>query len=184
MPNNTIVGIDLSFRNTGLVVARPVHTALGYEIIDLCNVRTHKADKKKALFVAQDDVTECQKLYEGVSQAIASWNPTAAVVELPTAGAKGARANRCMGMATGMVAALAASTGLPFIWVQPDDSKIEMCGKRTASKEEMIRQAKKNWPKAPWPTSDAQAEHVADAAAALLVARRSDVYKLIRGKVE
>ena len=184
MPNNTIIGVDLSFRNTGLVIAAPTHTELGYDLLEVANVKTEKAAKKKALYVAQDDIQEAQALCKGIMDFIQSYDATAVVVELPTAGAKGARANRCMGMASGIIASIASETGLPFIWIQPEDSKMAFCGKKNAGKDDMMKRAQELWPTAPWPKNKGDLEHVADACAALLVARKSDIYKFMRGRAE
>lgn len=184
MPDNTLVGVDLSFRNTGLVLAKPEHSDRGYDVVDCKNVRTEKASKKKALYVAQDDVLQAQLLYDGIRDFIEAHKPTAVVVELPTAGAKGARSNRCMGMATGVIAGIAKETDLPFIWILPEDSKVALAGKKNASKKEMIKAAKELWPKFGWPGSETNDEHIADACAALLVARNSDIYKFMRGRAE
>lgn len=184
MPNNTIVAIDLSFRNAGALTARPAHTKVGYELLDCANIKTAKASKKKNLFVAQDDVLESQKLYAGLLAYIQNADPTLCVAEMPTAGAKGARANRCMGMATGVAAALVVVTGLPFVWVIPEDSKNIFCGKKNASKPEMMAKAQELWPEFTWPKTKGDFEHVADAAAALLVARDNEIYKFMRGRTE
>lgn len=182
--NSTIVGIDLGFRNTGLVHAAPTHTPIGYRILGHACVSTEKEAGKKGLFVAVDDVQQCQRLFAGVMDFITASDPGALVIELPTAGAKGARANRAMGIVTGMIGAISAATGLPSVWISPTDGKVAMCRKKTASKDEMMDAARALWPDAGWPATKGKFEHIADAAAALLAAKESDVYKLLRGRVE
>ena len=184
MPSNILVGIDLGFRSTGLVSAIPTHTEVGYDILGFECVKTEKASKKLKIYAAEDDVSQCQKLYQGVIKFINDVDPSAIVAELPTAGAQGARANRGMGIATGVIGAVAAATGLPFIWVTPTASKVELCGKKSVSKDEMMDTVRLTWPKVAWPKVKNRFEHIADAAAALLVARNSDVYKFMRGRVE
>ena len=75
MPNNTLIGIDLGFRNTGLVEAKPEHSERGYETLSCVNVRTEKASKKKALYTAQDDVSSAQALYSGIVDFIKALDP-------------------------------------------------------------------------------------------------------------
>lgn len=184
MAENKIVGVDLGFRNTGLVAAAPEHSDVGYSIDKFTCIKTERAGKKKAIFVAQDDVQQCQNLFTGVMEFIRQVDPTALAVELPTAGAKGARANRGMGIATGMAASVAAVTGLPVIWIYPEDSKKLVGGKKNASKDDMMNAVRNTWPQVEWPKAKNQFEHIADAAAALLVARCSDIYKFMRGSVD
>lgn len=183
MAENRIIGVDLGFRSTGLVAAVPDHSDAGYSIDRFVCIKTEKAGKKKAIFVAQDDVQQCQNLFNGVMEFIRQFDPTALAVELPTAGAKGARANRGMGIATGMAASVAAITGLPVIWVYPEDSKKLVGGKKNASKDDMMDAIRNMWPQEDWPKTKNQFEHIADAAAALLVAKYSDIYKFMRGNV-
>lgn len=184
MPDKIAVGIDLGFRHSGMVAAAPTHTQLGYEVLGFDCVVTKKESKKKSLYVAEDDVSQSMLLYRGIRAFLQKWDPTFIAVELPSAGAKGARANRGMGIATGIIAAIAEETGLPSVWVVPTDSKVAMCGTKTASKEDMQDKARELWPQVQWSTAADQFEHIADAAAALLVARGSAVYKLLRGSVE
>jgi Holliday junction resolvasome RuvABC endonuclease subunit len=182
--NNTLVGIDLGFRSTGLVEAVPVHTEIGYDVLSFECVKTEKQAAKKGLYVAVDDVQQCQKLYKEVAAFITRCDPTALVVELPTAGAKGARANRGMGIATGVMASVSAAMELPCVWIRPTEGKVALAGKKNASKEDMMGAVRVNWPDVDWPEEKNRLEHIADAAAALMAARDSDIYKLIRGRVE
>lgn len=137
------------------------------------------------MFVAEDDVTQCQQMWKEVDDYIRDaadlecGNVKAMCVELPNAGAKGARANRAMGIATGMVAGITAKWNLPSIWVAPRQSKLKVGGKADASKEEMQAAVRKLWPKFAWPTKQKDLEHIADAAAALIAAKESDVYKFL-----
>lgn len=184
MPTNKMIGVDLGFRSTGLVAAVPTRAEPGYTIDEVLCVKTEKANKKLGLFVAQDDVSQCQALFRDVMAFFDRHNPTAAVAELPTAGAKGARANRGMGIATGMIGAVAESLGIPFVWVVPEESKKVVCGKRNASKDEMMSTVTAMFPHVEWPKAKNRLEHVADAAAALLVGRTSNMYKLILERID
>lgn len=184
MPTNKVIGVDLGFRSTGLVAATPTRAQPGYKIDEVLCVKTEKANKKLGLFVAHDDVTQCQALFRDVMAFFAKHDPVAAVAELPTAGAKGARANRGMGIATGMIGAVAESIGIPFVWVMPVDSKKLLCGKKNASKDEMMDTIIGMFPDVGWPKAKNRLEHVADAAAALLVGRTSNIYKMILERIE
>jgi len=180
MSNNTLIGVDLGFRHTGLVAASPSKEVVyGYEILGHTCVHTQKADKKLGLYVAQDDVSQCQLMFAGVMKFIKEYDPKGVVAELPSAGAKGARANRGMGIATGVIGSVASALNLPFVWVTPADSKVVLCGLRNASKDDMMNKVKQMYPDAGWPKVKNEFEHIADAVGALMVAKKSDIYKFM-----
>ena len=178
-----IVGLDLGFRHTGLVVAEPDHSPAGYHLINwACFHTSNEGAKKHGLYVAVDDIQECKRIYRGVIDVINDVKATALVAETPSGGAKGARAARAMGIVTGVVAAISEQAGIPSVWVQPHQSKMQVGGKKNASKEEMEEAVFKIWPDFKWPKLEKELEHVCDAAAALVVAKSSDVYKYLRGR--
>lgn len=95
-------------------------------------------------------------------------------VEVPV-GSQSARAMASYGICVGILGALRA-TGIPFYEVTPTEVKLAGPGKKTATKQEMIKWATTQYPSAPWPTyrqkgeiliSEAKAEHMADAIAAI-----------------
>ena len=79
------------------------------------------------------------------------------------------------GVCVGVLGALRA-TGIPFFEVTPTEVKMASFGEKIATKKQMIQWAIKKHPEANWPTylengvmkiSEAKAEHMADATAAI-----------------
>jgi len=173
-----ILGIDPGFGAMGLAVVdvRPDWWEVRYHQA----VRTKRSARKRGVRVADDDAERARQLASALDEIIRTHRPMGAVVELPSGGARGARANRAMGIATGVVVAVLQLHGLPVEWVTPEDVK-SVTGGRHASKEavqEAVRQLLSwtcGWPEEPW----AQ-EHIADAAAAVLSAQDGMLVRMVR----
>lgn len=169
-----ILGIDAGFVAMGLVLAE------GRRILEARVLRTERGETKRAVRVADDDAERCQVLARGLWAALQEWRPAGAVVELPHAGAQGARANRSMGMATGIVVACLEVAKLPAEWVTPAHVKAA-AGSKGASKadvEEAVRAAF-DWCAAVVPKAASLREHVMDAAGALLAARQGTLLRAL-----
>lgn len=174
MTEPRVMAVDAGLQGMGVVVAE------GRTIIYAGTSRTQKSGKR-GLRVADDDADRCQQHARFLLGVIREWRPAGAVVELPGGGARGARANRSMGMATGVVAAILEATGLPVEWVPPADVKKAAGGRRDASKAEVEEAVRKafTWEAAP-PKTKAEAEHVFDAAGALLAAEHGTLMRALR----
>jgi len=185
MLKRCIAGIDLGFRHTGIVIGDPVKLTLsGYEVINSLCIHTEKADKKHKVYVSDDDVRCCQEMINKLDEMISLHEVAALAVEMPSGGGKGARALRCMGMASGMIAAYTEIKRLPVVWVRPEDIKKKVGGAGNASKKDIQNSIRELFPGFELPTVEKSREHVADAAAALIVARDTDIYKLLVMKQE
>lgn len=184
-----LLGIDAGFQAMGTVIVELGDMGDGdtafRQILFAETCRTKRTAKKRGIRVADDDAERCQKLARFLLDIICTHNPAGAVVELPSGGAKGARSNRAMGMATGVVVAVLEIAKLPAEWVTPQMVKKAATGRNDGSKEavqEAVQEAfdwgrgvggdkgrggdvRSHWPRHKW----AQ-EHVADAAAAVLAA--------------
>lgn len=169
-----ILAVDAGFQALGLVVVE------GERVQFALAVRTERTAKKRGVRVADDDAERCALLARSLAEVIAAHHPVAAVVELPTGGAQGARANRAMGMATGVVVAMLEQHRLPAEWVTPADVKKAATGRRDGSKDDVQRAVcdrlawGDHWPRHAW----AQ-EHVADAAAAFLAAQHGTLLRAV-----
>ncbi|WP_374712267.1 crossover junction endodeoxyribonuclease RuvC [Symbiobacterium terraclitae] len=174
MTEPTVMGIDAGLQGMGVVIAR------GRTIVYAGTSRTQKSGKK-GLRVADDDADRCQQHARFLLGVVQEWKPQGAVVELPSGGAQGARANRSMGLATGVVAAALEAAGLPAEWVTPGAVKKAATGRKDASKDEVEQAVRRafNWQAQP-PRTKAEAEHVFDAAGALLAAENGTLLRALR----
>lgn len=166
-----VVGFDPSLRNWGVAVG--VYDTdtrqLSIEHLDVIQpvlptgkqVRQNSQDLEAALQLCKGALP-----YAKATQAI--------FVEVPV-GSQSARAMASYGICIGVLGGLRAH-GIPFFEVTPTEVKMAAIGRKTATKAEMIQWAATRHPAAPWPKykqagelviSEAKAEHMADAIAAI-----------------
>lgn len=172
--------VDIGFAHSGIVI-------IDYDKVRAVRVITTKPDKtKQAVRCADDDVRRCQEMYRGVRQMLfADYKIKAMVVELPSSGAKGARAIGCMARAQGLVSALAVERDLPTEWVPPSHVKLATCNSRNASKEEVEQAVLKLYPELNdllIDVKNAEREHVCDAVGAWHAARTGQLGCMIRSR--
>ena len=162
-----VVGMDPSMRHWGLAYGtynlqtkEILITDLGLVEPTITKVKTVRQNSK--------DLSAAEQLYTG---AVASLEGAHTVfVEVPV-GSQSARAMAGYAICVGVLGAMRAE-GKSFIELTPNEVKLAGFGKATATKKEMISWASKAHPEAPWPTwrgqvNEAQAEHMADAVAAI-----------------
>jgi len=184
-----MAGIDLGLRSTGVVLGCPKSEEPGYTPDGSWCFQTESQAKKHGVYVANDNVRCCREIVRAVSGVLSANDVKAVAVELPSSGAKSSRAMAAMALATGMIAALSEFTAVPFVWVRPSESKRLFGGSKTATKKDMIAKAQELYGDAAWlgmenargrsTPPDSKAEHVADAWAALHVARDSNEYRMV-----
>ena len=167
-----IVGFDPSLRNWGIskgIMIPGQKPQIHIEEVDVINpeLPTGKQVRQNSL-----DLESAKQL---CSAALAAAKGAQAIfVEVPV-GSQSARAMASYGICVGVLGALRA-TGIPFFEVTPTEVKMASVGKKTATKLDMIQWAMARHPEANWPVykqkgetkvSEAKAEHMADATAAI-----------------
>lgn len=165
----------------------PAFTHTGWIIIDVkdssfvsCGcVSTKKQSKKKRIRVSDDDIRRCKKIAGKLIEVIDSYEPKAIALEAPSGGSLSSRSARCLGMATGIVATLESYTEIPFLYVTPNDVKVALCGKKNASKKDMMSKAKTIYPEIGELTKG-DMEHVADAIGVFKVVEEDPVIRMLR----
>jgi Holliday junction resolvasome RuvABC endonuclease subunit len=166
-----LVGQDPSLRNWGIAVGTYwLDTQqLFIESVHVTNpvLSSHKQVRQNSL-----DLESAAQLYRHA--AAMAKDAQAVFIEVPI-GSQSARAMASYGVCVGVLGALRES-GIPFFELTPTEVKLAGPGSKTASKQDMIRWATKTHPEANWPTylhngeeriSEAKAEHMADAVAAI-----------------
>ena len=171
-PGIRVVGFDPSLRNWGIskgIFVPGTVSQLRIEEVDVINpeLPTGKQVRQNSL-----DLESAKQLCAAALSA--AKGAQAIFVEVPV-GSQSARAMASYGICVGVLGALRA-TGIPFFEVTPTEVKMASTGKKTATKQEMIQWAMATHPEANWPVykqkgeakvSEAKAEHMADATAAI-----------------
>ncbi len=181
-----VVGFDPSMNNWG--VSRGIMTVDAsnlrnshLRIVDLSVINPIKPDNKQVR-INSKDLIAAEQLAEGAMKAAKGAHVI--FVEVPV-GSQSARAMASYGICVGILGALRAS-GIPFFEVTPSEVKMAATGLKTATKGDMISWARAQHPEAPWPTykekgvtliSEAKAEHMADATAAIYAGVRTTTFQ-------
>lgn len=174
-----VIGFDPSLRNWG--IAQGILTESGLTIVELGLINpalpTGKQVRQNSL-----DLEAAKQLCKGALEAASG--AQAIFVEVPV-GSQSARAMASYGICVGILGALRAS-GIPFFEVTPNEVKMVSVGKKTATKAQMIAWAMASHPEAAWPmyrqhgvncVSEAKAEHMADAVAAIHAGIACDTFQ-------
>lgn len=175
-----VIGVDPGFASCGWAAVE----LAGDEdlLVAVGTITTKPSDRKHGILVAHDDVRRGEELLEAMLAVIATHNPVALAVELPS-GSRGARAAACLGAAKMLVSALRHITGLPLVAVSPADLKAAVTGSKTATKEQVQAALTRRFPGAAWPARKADVEHAADALGAFVACRDADVVRMARRRV-
>ena len=169
MNNNLIIaGVDPAFRAVGMVKAifTPGHDIGNITASGL--IQTEKT-KEKGLYVNQDDLVACRKLFNGFHEFMRGVD--IAIVELPQ-GSQGARASVGYGVCSMLIATLT----IPVIIVRANDVKKYGAGKN-ANKTQMIEWAESIFPALSTYGAKSRKEHVADAIGCLYAGVHTEQYK-------
>lgn len=175
-----ILCIDAGFRSTGLVIGVPRVASPYLDVVAHRTIKTVKAPKKRNLYVMDDDVRCATEITEGIRDFIRQYAEDEiklVAVELPTGGARGARANRTMGIATGLI--VATLLDYPTQWIQPRDNKKNLCGTASASKKQMTEAIRALHPDVDWPDTVDGMEHEADACALAYSVHSTPMFQLL-----
>ncbi|WP_323016371.1 hypothetical protein [Castellaniella sp.] len=164
-----VVGVDPSTSNFGIALAAVDIETGEFDVEDLILICT-EPETKKGVRKDSDDLRRAKIVHDGFIAACEG--RSFVMAEIPYCDPRGyAGANFNSGLVTGVL----AGCPLPLIQVFPQESKQLFVGSRHAAKEEMIEEAMRRFPTAPWlmrklkgrmvPTK--ANEHLSDAVAAI-----------------
>jgi crossover junction endodeoxyribonuclease RuvC len=174
-----MLGIDPGFANIGIgivKVGKTDCTVLATEIL-----RTKKADKKVKVYVADDNVRRIREAASSLIDTIEQHDITAICAEAMSFPRNASSAAK-MALFWGALIAIAHERDLPLYSATPQQIKKTLCGKNTATKEDIARAVDARI-KGPVPMvgiAKGKQEHAYDGIAAVLTCIDSDELKLVR----
>jgi len=125
--SNYIMAVDCGFRATGLAIfdldSSPPKLA------HVCCIRPKKDTKKKHLLTSDNDVDMTARMVRGIVGVVRDNHISKMVVELPSGGALSARAQRAMGIATGVMVTLVECEKLAVEYYTPSETREAAVGK-------------------------------------------------------
>lgn len=176
-----LLGMDPSFSNWGLAAMLYDTEARSLSLAKLDVIQPPK-DNSKQVRKSSQDLARAEYLFEKVM----SYMPyvDAICIEVPH-GSQNARASLGAGACIGLIAAIRNSHGAkPVICVNATETRMEITGKASATKQQGIDWASGLYPDANWPKLNGQiiaskAEHMADAVAAVHAGIKTETFKML-----
>ena len=172
-----VIGIDGGFASMGLAVIDL--TSDGEQLRRTWVVRTEKSARKLGVRSGDDSSRRARELAYEVDQAIVSYQTGAIAIESPS-WPRNAGVAAKMGIAFGVVFGLAEKHRLPLVMASPQAVKQAVCGRKDASKDDVILAIERRFPAVEWPTQSTLREHAADAIAVVLACLDSDALRMAR----
>ncbi len=177
-----VIGFDPSFRHWGLAFAELDLQDNSLTIQDLKLIEI-EPESNKGVIKTSDDLRCARDLRIALHEAVKG--AAFIVTEVPLGNA--AMYNNAV-FGAGVVIGVLASLDIPLIQVFPQDVKRIFTGHKDACKEEMIEEALKRYPNAPWLMRKyksvlkpvAKNEHLADAVAVLHAGLETQQYRQLR----
>ena len=193
-----LMGMDVGFRKTGYSIFEmgPVDD----DLIFATTLLQEKDDSKTTSSV-QKDIFAIYDLLDGLDAAFNKWHPAAVFCEIPHGGSQGARAGRCMGIATALIVTYLRQRKEHYELYTPGEVELNLGvklapqvakkkglkkGEATKWKKERLAEIViRNWPLFDgWPERAAEAEDAIDSAAAFISGRvANNLYKRIKDKL-
>ena len=188
------VGADVGFRKTGLTAFLMLPE--GDRLVEAVTIES--TVRSAVASCIDGDLQAVWSLLSGIGDFLTKYHPVAVFAELPHGGSQGARAGRCMGLATGMFASLSVFREEAFELFSPLEVETALGirvepvkrgapkhkkGEGTKLKKERLKNiVLAAWPSFKgWPEKVALAEDAYDSAGAFLCGRsRNDLYGRVR----
>lgn len=164
MSDKTILALDAGIARLGAVVIRTGTS----KVLRYTCLRTEPRNKES---LAEGNARRCKELAVQLKRLCDDYCVAFICVELPTGGAKSARAMSAMSMATAVIATFAATRGLPLFPVTPNEIKRLVKSKGAVEKEAVSKFVERAYGMK-FPSKKDVREHLTDAAASYLVARK------------
>lgn len=172
-----VLGIDSGFASCGLAAVELQPG--GEKLLRTWVTRTEKSDKKLGVRSADDTARRAREIAAEIEVALTTYKPCAIAVESPS-WPRNAGVAAKMGVAFGVVFALAEWRGIPLVMASPQEVKKAMCGAKNASKDEIVLAVERRFPEVEWPRLRSTWEHAADAIAVVVACLPSDALRMAR----
>lgn len=176
-----ILAIDGGKASTGVAVLELTRDAPAGRVLLVEVIRTKKSARKRNIRVADDDSDRARQVFRRLLELARAHRPAVIGVEavaLPFGRVRSSVVSG-LGRARGLVDALAVVADCGLVEPTPQEVKKVICGRRDASKDDVLEAAKRRFPELAelLPPQKTLLEHAADAVAVGVVALGSDLVR-------
>lgn len=177
MKGARILGLDPGFATLGIARVRLGPSGEPLEV-GASAFTTEPSAKKLEVRAASDNVRRMREIYRKLDLEVAAWVPEVICCEAQS-WPRNAGAATKIGMAWGVIVAVAEQYDIPIVQATPQDVKVAVAGKKTASKDDVIGAVERLCPDLRWPDRKALWEHAADAISVVLACRSSETVRAV-----
>jgi Holliday junction resolvasome RuvABC endonuclease subunit len=188
---SNILCVDLAFANVGCAVA-DVTGGKPEPILYVDTIHTESPPPKKRakmkVSIASEDLRRAKEIAVELYSLIEKYKPKVIFAEIPTGASKSSKAAKAMGIAKGVLVAIAAIYEIPLVAITPRAAKRAATNNVDASKSEVKKSIRKEfsyfkgWLKGRGGAIlEGKNEHVYDALSVLMAARNLPEYKDLVG---
>lgn len=138
MTTPLVLGIDPGFAAFGYAVAEVVTTGHGIRVLELDVIRTAKSTAKRNVRTTDDNVRRAREIALHINAVLDGYAPPfiavcAEAMSFPRSSSVAAK----VALAWGVVAGICEARLLPLLQCTPQELKQAVCGRKTASKEDV-----------------------------------------------
>lgn len=172
-----VLGIDPGFALLGMaaVDVTPDHE----RVVATAVLRTEKSARKLDVRASDDNVRRGLELARGLCIFCSTHRPVAFACEAQS-WPRNAGSSAKVGLAWGVVIGVAYRFQVPIVQASPQQIKKVLCGRKDASKEDVIAAVEDRFPGVEWPSPASVVEHAADAVGAVLACTDSPTIQMAR----
>jgi crossover junction endodeoxyribonuclease RuvC len=177
MRPTVVLGIDPGFASIGFAA---VGLASASErVLRAWVVRTEPSARKRQVRASEDNARRAMEIAAAVEAALGEFAPVALAAETMSWPRNAAAAAK-VALAWGVLCAAAHRHRLPLVQASPQEVKRAVCGRKSASKGEVIEALELRYPDIELPDQLTLQEHAADATAVVVACLEADVIRMAR----
>jgi len=174
-----IVGIDGGLSHMGVALMHFDSGARNSSVVSMKTIETERSDKKRSVRESEDVVRRAREVWSWLELELYERDVRVVCMEtlsLP----RNAGSSAKIGVALGVVVAVAASKNLPIVQASPQEVKAKIARARNASKDDVELQVRQRYPSTAAfldAMRKGDREHAADAVAVIHACLDSDVVR-------
>lgn len=173
-----LLGIDPGFANLGYSI---LELTASWKKLQVAGVLcTEKSDKKRKVLAADDNVRRARQI-AAVLENLVQTNSVSVICAESMSFPRNASAAAKMAMSWGIIASITERLRLPLLQVSPQELKMAVCGKKSATKEEVQASIKRQLSVEKFLSGTARSlhEHAYDSVGATLACLDSEVVRAL-----
>jgi Holliday junction resolvasome RuvABC endonuclease subunit len=153
------MGLDPGFRFVGLAV-------VALDPLDVIEVAVLETKLVEGMRKSVDNVRRAQEIGRGIVSVLDRLEPPRFIACEAMSFPRSSSVANQLGLCWGLISEIARTYRAPIVQASPQEIKIALCGRKTASKDDVILEIERRFPEIALPKKRSTWEHAADAVGA------------------